>query len=262
MIIDVHTHAFPDELAARAVPFLEDEGNIRAHLDGTISSLLGSMDECGIDISVVASIATKAEQFDSILSWSKSIASSRIVPFPSVHPADPKALARISAIRHAGFKGIKLHPYYQEFSLDEERIQPILERIEQEGLVLLLHSGFDLAFERYRLADPKRIRDMLRRYPALNLIASHLGAWEDWDEVEKYILGEYIYIDTSYSFEFIGRDRARRFLLSHPAECILFGTDSPWGNQRTEIEEINRFDLPAGLKEMILGENASRLLGN
>ncbi len=260
MIIDIHTHAFPDRLAGRAVPYLEEEGGIHAHLDGRVSSLVDSMDGAGVDVSVVASIATKPEQFDSILSWSESIAGSRIIPFPSVHPSDPRVVERVTEVRRRGFSGLKLHPYYQEFALDEKRMTPLFERIEEEGLILLLHTGFDLAFERYRIADPKRIDVLIQRHPGLRLITSHLGAWEDWDQVEKYLLGRNVYMDTSYAFRFIGSDRARRFLLAHPEDYILFGTDSPWGNQRSDREEIEHLDLPESLKRKILGGNAAALL--
>lgn len=65
-IIDFHTHAFPDKLAERAIKSLEGEGEIKAHLNGTVSALLSSMDRYGIEKSVVCSIATKPAQFDSI----------------------------------------------------------------------------------------------------------------------------------------------------------------------------------------------------
>ena len=94
---------------------------MKAKLDGRISSLLKSMDEAGIERSVICSIATKPEQFEPILKWSKEIASERIVPFASVHPADPLAAQQVRAVARAGLRGIKLHPYYQRFDLDEER---------------------------------------------------------------------------------------------------------------------------------------------
>jgi hypothetical protein len=46
-IIDFHTHAFPDDLSGRVIKMLEDEGGVKAQLDGRISSLLSSMDACG-----------------------------------------------------------------------------------------------------------------------------------------------------------------------------------------------------------------------
>lgn len=262
-IIDFHTHAFPDELAVRAVPALEAEADIKAVLDGTVSSLLASMDRAGIERSVVASIATKPAQFEPILEWSRKIAASsggRFVPFPSVHPKDPDSAEHVNAVARAGFRGIKLHSYYQGFRVDEKAADPLLRSIAEAGLVLLLHTGFDIAFPHDRLADPVRICSILRRYPHLKLVTSHFGAWKDWDEAERYILGRPIYMDISASIEFMGFERARRFLLEHPAEYLLFGSDSPWDDQASLIERVLAMDLPEHRLELLFTGNADRLL--
>ncbi len=261
MIIDIHTHAFPDTLAERAVLHLEEEGNVKACLDGKVSSLIISMDTAGIDASVVASIATKPDQFRPIMEWSSGIADHRIHPFPSVHPADPDALDHIGEIKAAGFRGIKMHPYYQDFTVDSPEVLPLYERILSEDLVLLMHTGFDIAFERKRVADPTRIERVLRQFPGLKFIASHFGAWEDWDEVENCLLGRQVYLDTSHSVSFIGHKRAREFLLRHPSEYILFGSDSPWGDQKDDVETIRQLHLGARRTEGLLGQNAATLLG-
>ena len=261
MIIDFHTHAFPDTLAGRAIPHLEAEGDITAYLDGTVSSLIRTMDETGIDASVVASIATKPEQFSSILRWSLEIATDRIIPFPSIHPADVSAVEQISEIKQSGLKGVKLHPYYQEFSLREDRIKAIVARIEREGLVLLLHTGFDLAFDMRRIADPEMISEVLSEFPGLKLVATHYGAWEDWDEAEKYLIGRDVYIDTSFSFPYLGVERAAEFLNKHPDNYVLFGSDSPWGSQRIDLQIIDSFRLSDGRKAKLFGVNAMKLLG-
>jgi len=259
-IIDFHTHAFPDALAERAMPRLEEEGNIKAPLDGRISSLLNSMDEAGIEISVVCSIATKPSQFPSILKWSKEIASDRLIPFPSVHPADPDAVERVRIIHEEGFKGIKLHPYYQAFDLDAEEVFPVYEKVQECGLLLLCHTGFDMAYPRDRKADPVRIAKVLGAFPRLVLVTSHLGGWEDWDEVRKYLLGRPVYMDLSYSIEYMGGG-ARDFILSHPQEYVIFGTDSPWADQKKTVASVQSLDLGAERERKIFSENAARLLG-
>ena len=145
-IIDFHTHAFPDELSERVIKMLEDEGGVKARLDGKISSLLASMDKCGIEKSVICNIATKPAQFDSILQWCKKIGTERIIPFPSFHPYDPDFKDRIDEIKREGFKGIKFHPYYQNFTIDEEKLFPVYKKISDENLILVMHTGFDFAF--------------------------------------------------------------------------------------------------------------------
>ena len=56
-IIDFHTHAFPENVAARAIPALEKAGHVQAYTDGTSAGLLASMSRAGIDKSVICSIA-------------------------------------------------------------------------------------------------------------------------------------------------------------------------------------------------------------
>ena len=261
MVIDFHTHAFPDPLAERAIPALEEEGNVKAHLDGRVSSLLSAMENSGIDRSVVASIATKPSQFQSIFTWSQSIASDRIIPFPSVHPEDDRVVLQIEELSRAGFLGLKLHPYYQEFSLDETRMDRIFESIQKTGLILLLHTGYDIAYDRIPIADPKKIAGVIDKFPGLKLVTTHFGAWEDWDAVEEFLLGREIFMDTSYSVPFLGEERARAFLMSHPDRYILFGTDSPWGEQSADINMIQSLELGEPRTGLIMGKNACRLLG-
>lgn len=258
--VDFHTHAFPDFLAPRAIPLLEEKGGIKAKLDGKISSLLKSMDEAGIEISVVCSIATRPEQFTSILEWSKDIRSPRIIPLPSFHPQDKEVKEKIEIIKKEGFKGIKLHPYYQDFYVDEEHMFPIYEKIEEEGLLLVLHTGFDFAFPRERRADPEKILKVCKKFPSLKLITTHLGGWEDWEEVACHLLGKEIYMETSFSLKYLGREKVKEFLLKHPSDYLLFGTDSPWSDQKEEVEEISKLELPQKIFRKIMGENALKLL--
>jgi hypothetical protein len=158
MVTDFHAHAFPDALAERAIAVLDAETDeVDACLDGRLSSLLTSMDKAGIDRAVLCSIATKPAQFDPILAWSRQIASERIIPFPSIHPRDPNAVKRVDTIADAGFQGIKFHPYYQDFDLDDDGMFPVYERIRDRNLLVTFHTGFDIAFPRIRRADPKRV---------------------------------------------------------------------------------------------------------
>jgi hypothetical protein len=259
-IIDFHTHAFPDPVAARAIPALEEAGQVTACLDGRVESLLASMDGAGIEQSVLCSIATRPEQFAPILSWSREIRSDRIIPFPSFHPAAGDALAQIGAIRAAGFAGIKLHPYYQDFVLDEERMWPLYERIAAEGLILVMHTGFDIGFPRERIADPRKIVALLERVPELKFVATHFGAWDLWDEVEELLLGRELYLDLSYALHLLSGERARKMALAHPGEYLLFGTDSPWAGQKEVLAQFSALGLGAEREKKILGGNAARLL--
>lgn len=261
-IIDFHTHAFPDDLAPRAVPHIAGKAGVPAFLDGKVSSLLRSMDQAGIERSVICSIATKPAQFQKILDWSRKVRSVRLILFPSVHPAAPDVLAQIRMIHAEGFQGIKIHPYYQEFYLDEPRMEPIYECIRECGLMIFCHTGFDVAFPRVRRADPERICKVIAKFPGLKFVATHLGAWENWDEVERWLIGKPVLLETSFAIPYCGVDRVRRLLMNHLPDYILFGTDSPWAGQAEEIERVKALDLPADRRQKLFYDNARRLLGS
>ncbi len=258
--IDFHTHVFPDALAAKAMDALEKAGGEKAFLDGTLDTLYRSMREAGVERAVIASIATRPEQFDPMLKWSRSIRSDRIIPFLSVHPRDPQLTERIQQIKSEGFHGVKLHPYYQDFVLDDDTLFPAYEAIAETGLVLLAHTGFDMAFERIRRCDPQKIVTILNRFPTLKLVTTHCGAWEDWDEVEAHLLGRPVYMDISYSIGTMGSTRFRRFLNSHPADYLIFGTDSPWADQKAAVADVERAVTDPGRLDKIFFTNAARLL--
>jgi predicted TIM-barrel fold metal-dependent hydrolase len=261
-IIDFHTHAFPDALAPRAMKALLDEApGIQAYLDGTVGDLLRSMDRTGIETSVVCCIATKPEQFEPILRWCQAIRCERLVPFPSVHPADPDAIARIRQVRMAGFPGLKLHPFYQSFYALEDRMLSFYDEVSRQGLLLVMHTGFDIAFPYERRADPPTLLEVTRAFPDLQLVATHLGAWRQWDEVRRYLLGQPIHIEISLAMEDLGATVSREMLLNHPQEYLLFGTDSPWSDQEATLSRLRDLELPAERLVRMLSTNAVGLLG-
>lgn len=260
MIIDFHTHAFPDSVAATAIPVLAKEGNVTAHTRGTVDSLLASMDRAGIKSSVVCSIATRPAQFEPILAWSRAIQSPRLVSLPSIHPDDTDPAAKVFMIKDQNFPGIKMHPYYQNFVLDEERLTPLYEALSETGLMLVVHCGYDIAFPRIRRADPAQILTVKKRFPDLRLITTHFGGWDIWNEVEELLIGKEIFMEISFALTHLFPEQALRMLNNHPADYLLFGSDSPWDDQLEAIERLKKTNLNPKRLDHILGKNAVRLL--
>lgn len=261
MIIDTHTHAYPDSLAPRALAAVRrNRDPLPPPRDGTVASLLDSMDASGIAASVVVSIATRPAQTAAILEWSEAIASSRLIPFPSVHPEAEDAVAWVDRIAEAGFKGIKLHPYYQAFDLAGNGVLAVARRMAEHGLVLLIHAGYDIAFPRERRCDPQRVAELLDAVPSLTLIAAHLGGWSAWDEVREYLVGRPVYLDTAYTYDHLGEEGLVEILRAHPPEYSLFGTDMPWADQGEALRQIQQLPLSAEHLTALLGGNAAALL--
>ncbi|KPK85361.1 MAG: hypothetical protein AMJ81_03720 [Phycisphaerae bacterium SM23_33] len=261
-VIDAHTHAFPDELAARAMPALEAEADWKAFLDGRLSSLLQSMDAAGVDVSVVCTIATKPDQADGILRWCDDIRSDRIAPFPSIHPDTPDPAGWLRRAAEAGFAGIKLHPMYQAFAIDEPRMTPIYAACAQLGLAVQMHCGRDVAFppddDR---AEPARTRRVLDATPDLEFIATHMGGWRMWEESDRLLVGNACYMETSFSLDELSADRFVQMARAHGVDRVLFGTDSPWAGQAEDLQKIRALPFTPEELDKILYRNAARLLG-
>lgn len=260
--IDVHTHAFPDDVAARAIPRLEASASWKAIGDGTIKGLLKSMDAADVDVSVICTIATKPDQTEGILKWCRKIRTERIEPFPSVHPADAKAAQWVRQFANEGFSGIKLHPMYQDFPADDARLDGIYAAAAETGLLVALHCGKDIAYpaEDDRAA-PLRLRRVADRHPGIKLVCTHLGGWNDWDEVERHLVGTGVLLETSFSVKMLGAQRATEIIRKHGVEKVLFGSDWPWNRQDDEAQLLKGLGLEARELSAILSSNAAKLLG-
>ncbi|HUT25250.1 MAG TPA: amidohydrolase family protein [Sumerlaeia bacterium] len=259
-IIDFHTHAFPDFLAEKAIAALEAESAMQAETDGAVAGLLALMDRHGVERSVVASIATKPGQSRSILEWSTSIASDRLVPFPSVHPCSENCIEEVERIAAAGLRGLKLHPLYQNFAADDPRVFPLYDAISEAGLILLMHAGYDIAFRDEDLALPERFLTVLGNFPRLKIVMAHLGGWRSLDGFAERLLGRDVYIETSFTRGFASEEQIHAILNGHDPERILFGSDSPWGRMADQIAFVEELAVSDGVKEKIFHGNAEALL--
>lgn len=264
MIIDFHTHAFADGLAERAIAKLRGNSGLDTALDGTVGDLRASMKNAGIARAVVCPIATRPHHFEGIREWARGLRQTapELEVLLSIHPDDPDALAHLEETAAECFKGVKFHPYYQGFAVDEPRMYPIYEKLRELNLLSVFHCGFDIAFPRDRLCDASRIARLADDLPGFKLVATHFGGWNDWDEAECHLLGRPVWLDTSMTSPFVPRDRLRRMALAHPADRLLFGTDSPWTSEPEELSIWRSMGLPQPWLEGFLGGNASRLLSD
>jgi uncharacterized protein len=261
-VMDFHTHAFPDSLAPRAIAHLESQASHawRAKLDGRVSSLLASMDAAGIARSVVCPIATKPEHFEGILKWCLAIRSARLVPLASMHPGARDVAGEVRQIAEAGLLGIKLHPMYQDFNADDPHLDPLYAAAARHKLLLVLHCGFDIAYADSTQAHPHRVAAVHQRHPELKLVATHLGGFQAWDEVRRHLLGQDVWMETSFSLDWMEERQALEIIRGHGTQRILFGTDSPWAEQSSQIALLEALPLSAQEKSAILGSNGEALL--
>ena len=265
MIVDIHTHVFPDELAPRALAQMTSaiDDIYPLQSDGTTAGLLANMDTWGIDISVVQPVITNPKQVYTINTWAESICSDQLVSFGAIYPQsdDRNGFKKdIDFVVELGLKGLKFHPEFQEFIVDDAMMLPIYDYALSRGLVLLFHAGADPGFTPPFRSNPKRFAHIIREMRGGTIIAAHLGGHAQWDEVEQYLVGTDIYLDTSMGLEFYPHEQFLRIVRNHGANRILFGSDSPWSNAASEIDILRSLALSQEEQNAILGGNAQRIL--
>ena len=150
MIVDVHTHTFPDRIAAPTIEKLAQLAHIKPFTDGSNSALLASMAQAGVDRSVVLPVATNIRQVfhvnDSAARLNQDYPRTGVLSLGCLHPDLPQWREELDRIVELGLKGIKLHPVYQDVDFDDPRYLRILERCGELGLVVLTHAGLDVGF--------------------------------------------------------------------------------------------------------------------
>lgn len=259
--IDIHTHAFPDSLAPRAIAQLQADCPWKAVGTGTVDDLLRSMDAAGVECAIVCTIATKPDQPAGILAWCRQIASERIVPLASVHPDTPDAAGWVRRIAEAPLVGIKLHPMFQAAAADDPRMLALFAAAADAGLLVECHCGRDIGFPANDdRAHPRRLRAVIDHLPALKLLCTHLGGWRMWDEAEKHLLGASVYLETSFSLAELGPQRSAAMIRRHGASRVLFGTDWPWTDQADQLALLRALPLEAAELDAITRANARALL--
>ena len=263
MLIDFHTHCFPDSLAERAISKLAAVAGMEPFTNGTASDLIRKMKECGVDRAAVCNIATNPHQQEKVNNFAIALNSDpHFISLGSVHPESDCIDSELTRIKNAGIKGIKLHPDYMGYMIDDPAFEPILEKCRELGLFVIIHAGFDVISPELVHAPPEKIRKVQDNFKGLTLIAAHFGACRRWDDVLEYLVGSPVYIDTSLCYNFgLEKGKAEMIIKEHDPDRILFGSDLPWGCPGETYKYIESLSVSDQIKNKIYSENALRLLG-
>ncbi|MDR1537027.1 MAG: amidohydrolase family protein [Clostridiales bacterium] len=254
MIIDFHAHIYPDKIAERATKNVSGFYQIPARCDGKSDTLLKIGKEAGIDKFTVHSVAQNASQVRSINTYLASVVNehpNNFIGYGALHAGLENPAKEIDFLISLGLKGVKLHPDFQNFMMDDCRMLDIYEMLEGR-LPILMHCGD----YRHQFSRPERLDRILRMFPKLTVIAAHFGGWSLFDLALEYLLDKNCYLDVSSSIMFLGEKRSLELIRAYGAERILFGSDYPMWNPGIELERFNRLDLTGKEKELILSKNA------
>ena len=277
MIIDCHTHVFPEEVRKNREAFCKkDEGfafiydRSKAKMVG-VEDLMASMDESGIDRSVICGFPWSQPDLCSFqnqyLMESASRYPNRLIAFVSLLFSNPdwseKELDR--AVK-GGAQGVGEIAFYRDemTSQDIRSMKPVLTQMERQGIPLLLHTNETIghAYPGKGRTPLERFYEMILSFPSLPIILAHWGGgfpfYELMPEVAKVMAN--VYYDTAAS-PFLYSKRiyaiAREIV---GVEKIFFGTDFPLISPRRYYKELEGSGLSKQDREKILGLNFSRLI--
>lgn len=260
MLIDFHTHCFPEKLAKRAVEQLSyASGGMIYYNDATPCGLEASMKNSGTDVSVVLNIATNEHQIESVNDFAASINNNSLVAFGSIFPTSDKALYELERIKAMGLKGVKFHPEYQKFYVDDEKMKPIYKKISQLGLITVFHAGHDYGFLPPFHCMPENMKNALKWFDS-PVVCAHWGGLSCAEDVKKHLCGSEVFFDTSFGYGHMSRSLALEIVEKHGVEKMLFGTDSPWHTSDLEMRLLNTLELSQNEMDMICFKNAEKLL--
>lgn len=259
MIIDAHAHIYPAKIAAKAVAGVgEFYSGLEMHLDGTADTLIKTGTEAGIEKFIVQSVATTPAQVESInnfIAGSVSEHPDQLIGFAAMHPDYEDIEKEIDRAVSLGLKGVKIHPDFQKFNVDDKNAMRIYEVIEGR-LPILIHMGD----HRTDYSKPRRLLNVLDAFPKLEVIGAHFGGWSEWDAAAEVLGGRHLWVDTSSSLYSMTPEHARELIDIYGAEKVLFGTDYPMWTAKDELEMFDKIPLTDEEREMILHKNAERLL--
>jgi len=260
VILDAHTHIFPDALVDRAMEALHEAYQAEPVRRPTVSGLLAEMAESGVSRSVIAPVSTKASQVPGINDWIISLRGPRVIPFCTLHPHCEGLEEQVERVIAAGIRGVKLQPFFQGYDFEDPRAREMFEMISGR-LVVLMHGGQEIVTIPHVIPAPEPLARLKRDFPKLQLIVAHLGGYDMWDEVEEHLVGEDVYFDLSYTFNHAPDDLIRRIGECHGWEKIIFGSDFPWQSQREALAGLMRLKLPQKTLTGVLAGNLKGLLG-
>lgn len=258
--IDFHCHIYPDAIATKAADnvrqFYNGLGN--PIIDGSVKTLLERGTKAGIDQFVVLPVAVQPTRTRSINDFiiGQVAAQPRFYGYGTIHAAMANVTGEVQYIMEKGLRGLKMHPDYQLFPIDDPRLFPVYDMIEDK-LPIVFHMGD----QRYDYSHPRRLRKVLELFPRLQVIAAHFGGYTMHDKAEELLYDKNCFFDVSSSLMFMEEGVAERYINHYGADRFVYGSDFPMWDPAVEMERFLRLKLTDAQKEQIAHITAEQILG-
>ncbi len=277
MILDAHTHVFPQEICRHREDFFADEPAFKALYDAPKSrlvapeELLAVMEEEGVDAAVVSGFPWRQERLwrrqhevilEAMRRWPR-----RIIGFCNVNPLDKTAPREVEHCLAAGFRGVGELAWYVDDPGDDLAyfLTPLAELCQHFGVPLLLHMNDPVGapYPGKAAIRLEIIYRLLQQFPHLDWILAHWGGGLPFYGLLKKEAPEVlrrVYFDTAAS-PYLYRPEIYRLAAEMVGpEKILFGSDYPLLPVKRYLKEMDDANLSEDWRRMILGQNLASLL--
>jgi uncharacterized protein len=231
----------------------------RYGMDDTPARMLHAMDAVGIDVACVFNVFyPDGTTGNDLTAHFVALHPDRFIGFAYVSPIRPERMVPelLRAIEELKFAAIKLYPPYTSWRLNEPQWDPIYEFTNAYGLAIIFHTGP----EPQNL--PKFIHDVAPRFPHANFVLGHAGNTpvERAQAIAAVQAHPNVYVETCSTFRTPGV--IEQLVNEAGADRVLFGSDMPLMDPRSQLGKIITADISDEAKKKILGFNAQRLLGD
>jgi predicted TIM-barrel fold metal-dependent hydrolase len=278
VVIDFHTQVLPLEMKEKRAEFCRRDSMFREFFTvpkakiASAEELIASMDECGIDASVLLSAGWDTNETcrltnDYVLE-SAARYPKRLIPFCVVQPkAGDAAVRELERCVQGGARGIgEMRSDSQGCDLcDKKLMEPIVEVALRHNLIYLTHASEPVGhvYPGKGSITPDAIYRFVSNFPELRVVCAHWGGglpfYALMPEVATALKNTFF--DTAAT-PFLYRPQVFETVAGAVgADKILFGSDYPLLSPKRIMAQIEAADLSAESKAMILGGNAQRLLG-
>ena len=259
-VINSHCHIYPEKIASKAVEGIKNFYDLNMSLNGRTDDLIKDGSKVGVVHYLVHSVATTPKQVKSInefISYEVKSHNGLFTGFGTLHPDSDDIEGDFNYLCDLGLKGVKLHPDFQMFALNEKKAFDLGEVIAAGDVPLLIQCG-DF---RYNYSNPEHLIPFLDNFPVLTVIGAHFAGWSMWEDATRQLSGrENLYVDLSSSLYALSAETANELIHAYGTDKVLWGTDYPMWDSVSEMEYFNRIDLTDEERSMILYENAAKLL--
>ena len=259
VIIDTHTHIFPDASAAGILKLTSKKFKVKVYGKGTAADLICQMDEYDIHYAVIHMVALNPNAVKKINTWLITLKEPRFIKFGTIHPSFKEFREELQRLKENGIKGVKLQPEAQGFMVDNTDLTyPLYEALVKNEMTVMFHVGGNPTTHPMQRSRPELILRVSKDFPELTIIAAHLGGLNMWAQVAEHLAGkENIYMETSMTYEKISLQLAEQIIRKHGHHKFFFGTDYSFAPIKKCMESARAVPfLNEQEKEEIMGLNA------